>query len=166
MIRNPIDIASRVSPELSRLIESVINQLDTGEPVTLGAIRSFIARELPAEISETEHVHRFDSEESLVDELDGLIAGFGESAAAVDFMYVYASEPLSRAIETVMDDENRESPATLEDVSNAMADGLAGRLIGDGVLEEDEADMLLPELNELIDRFGPDAMAEDFLRYE
>lgn len=166
MIRNPIDIASRVSPELSRLIESVINQLDTGEPVTLGAIRLFIARELPAEISEAEHVHHFDSEESLVDELDGLIAGFGESAAAVDFMYVYASEPLSRAIETVMDDENRERPATLEDVSEALADGLAGRLIGDGVLEEDEADMLLPELNELIDRFGPDAMAEDFLRYE
>ena len=29
MIRNPIDIASRVSPELSGLIETIISQLET-----------------------------------------------------------------------------------------------------------------------------------------
>lgn len=166
MIRNPIDIASRVSPELSDLIESIINRLESDEPVTLQTVHTFITQELPAEIDEAEHMHYFDTDESLVDELDELIAQFGESAAAVDFVYAFASEPLSRAIETVMDDENRENPATLSQVRTAIIDGLSSRLIGDGVLEDDEADMLLPEIDNLVDRFGGDAPAEWFVRYE
>ena len=166
MIRNPIDIASRTSPELSGLIEAIINQFDSDEPVTLAAVRSFIEHELPAGISEDEHMHHFDTGESLVDELDGLIDQFGESAAAIDFVSVYASEPLSRAIETVMNDENRENPATLATIREALANGLATRLIGDGVLEEDEADLLMPEIEELIERFDAEALAENFLRYE
>jgi hypothetical protein len=166
MIRNPIDIASHVSPELSGLIQSIIDQLDTDEPITLSAIRSFITNDLPAEIDETEHMHHFDIDESLVDELDALIDQFGESAAAVDFVYAFASEALSRAIEAVMDDQNQENPVTLSEVKAAIVGGLASRLIGDGVLEEDEADMLIPELESLIERCGPDATAEDFLRYE
>lgn len=166
MIRNPIDIASRVSPELSSFIESIINQLDTDEPVTLGSLRSFITRDLPAEIDETEHMHHFDNGESLVDELDALIDGFGESAPASDFVYAFASEPLSRVIETVANDENRENPATLGAVRDAIVSGLTSRMVGDGVLEEDEAEMLMPEIDSLLDRFGPDAAAEYFLRYE
>lgn len=166
MVRNPIDISSRVSPELSGLIESIINQLDTDEPVTLAGVRSFIAHELPAEISEAEHLHHFDTVESLIDELDALVDGFGESAAAIDFVSVYASEQLSRAIEAVANDENRENPATLATVREALINGLSARLAGDGVLEEDEGDMLIPEIEELIERFGTDALAEEFLRYE
>lgn len=166
MIRNPIDIASRVSPELSGLIESITNQLDTGEPLTLGTVRAFIAHELPAEIDETEHMHHFDNSESLVDELDALIEGFGESASAEDFISAFASEPLSRVIETVANDENRENPATLGAVREALNSGVTSRMIGEGVLEEDEAEMLMPELDALIDHFGADAAAEGFLRYE
>lgn len=166
MIRNPIDIASRTSPELSGLIETIINQLDSDEPVTLASVRSFIAHELPDEANETEEMHHFDIGESIVDELDALIEGFGESAAAIDFVSVFASEPLSRAIETVVNDENRESPPTLATIREAITNGLAARLIGDGVLEEDEADMLMPEIEELIARSGADALAEEFLRYE
>jgi hypothetical protein len=166
MIRNPIDIASRVSPELSSLIDSIINQLGSSEPVTLATIRTFILHEMPAGISESEHMHHFDIGESLIDELDALIDGFGESAAAADFVCAFATEPLSRAIETVVNDENRENPATLATVREAIGSGLAGRLVGDGVLEEDEVEMLMPELDELIDRFGADAIAEGFLRYE
>ncbi len=166
MVRNPIDIASRVSPELSELIQGIIDQLDTDEPITLSTVRSFIGRDLPEEITEDEHLHHFDNAESLVDELDGLIESFGESAAAEDFVYAYASEPLSRAIETVAYDENRENPATLGDVQQAMAEGLAGRMVGDGVLEDDEAELLSPELDSLIERYGSDATAEYFLRYE
>lgn len=166
MIRNPIDIASRVSPELSSLIESMINQLDTSEPITLDSIRTFITYELPAELNETEQLHHFDISESLIDELDALIEAFGESAAAVDFVYAFASEQLSRVIEAVVNDENRENPATLEGVREAIVSGLASRLVGEGVLEDDEDDVLLPEIESLIDRFGSDAPAEDFLRYE
>jgi len=166
MIRNPIDIASRTSPELSSFIETIVNQLDSDEPVTLAAIRLFIEHELPAEISEDEHLHHFDTGESLIDELDALIEGFGESAAAIDFVSVFASEPLSRAIETIMNDENRENSPTLATVREALANGLAARLIGDGVLEDDEADMLMPEIEELIERFDAEDLAENFLRYE
>ena len=166
MIRNPIDIASRTSPELSQLIEGIINQLDSDEPVTLAAVRSFIERELPAEIGEDEHMHRFDVNGSVVDELDDLIDGFGESAAAVDFVSIYASEALSRAIETVMDDENRENPPTLVTVQDALVNGLAARMVGDGILEDDEAELLMAELEELIGRFDGDSLAENFLRYE
>lgn len=166
MIRNPIDIASRVSPELSDLIQSIIDKLETDEPITLAAIRSFIKNDLPAELDETEHMHHFDINESLIDELDVLIEQFGESAAAVDFVYAFASEPLSRAIETVMDDQDQENPVTLSAVKDAIVDGLGSRLVGDGVLEDDEADMLMPETESLIERFGVDAPAETFLRYE
>ena len=166
MIRNPIDIASRVSPELSDLIQSIIDQLDTDEPITLSAIRSFITNDLPGEIDESEEMHHFDTDESLVDELDVLIDQFGESAVAVDFIHAFASEPLSRAIEAVMDDQEEENPVTLSEVQEALAAGLTSRLVGDGVLEDDEADMLMAEIESLIEHYGPDATAEDFLRYE
>ncbi len=166
MIRNPIDISTRVSPELSKLIESIIDQLETDEPITLAMVRSFIVNDLPRELSDAEEMHHFDMDESVVDELDMLIDGFGESAAAVDFVHAFASEQLSRVIETVANDENRENPATLADVRRALAAGLAGRLMGDGVLEDDEGDMLAPELEVLIDRFGGETPAENFLRYE
>jgi hypothetical protein len=166
MIQNPIDISSRVSPELSSLIESIIIQLDSDEPVTLGIVRSFIEHEFPAEINETEQLHHFDSSESMVDELDLLIDEFGESAAAYDFVYAFASEPLSRIIDAIVNDANRENPATLATVKQNIAAGLPGSLVGNGVLDEDEDDTLLPEIDELIARFGDDALAENFLRYE
>jgi len=104
--------------------------------------------------------------ESLIDELDELIEEFGESAAAADFVYAFASEPLSRVIEEVANDENRENPATLAAVKEAIVNGLPGRMVGDGVLDEDEDDVLMPEIEELIEHFGADAPAEEFLRYE
>jgi hypothetical protein len=166
MIRTPIDTASRVSPELSTLIETLINQLDTDEPVTLGSVRSFIAHEMPEEIDEDEALHHIDASESVIDELDELIEEFGELAAAVDFIYAFASEPLSRVTEEVVNDENRKNVPTLEDVRQAIVDGLGGRLVGEGILEEDEGNVLMPEIESLIDRYGADALAEDFLRYE
>ena len=166
MIRNPIDIASRVSPELSSFIETLIDQLESGEPVTLAAVRSFLKHGMPEEMDEDERLHHFDVDESVIDELDELIEQFGESAAAMDFIYAFASEPLSRVIEEVMNDENRENPPTLEEVQEAILDGMGASLVGEGILEDDEDDVLVPEIGNLIDRFGADALAEDFLRYE
>ncbi len=166
MISNPIDISTRVSPELSGIIETLIDQLDSGEPLTLGAVRTFLVHGMPAGMEEDEELHHFDVDESVIDELDQLIEQFGESAAAMDFIYAFASEALSRVIEEVMDDENRENPPTLEEVQEAIASGLGSSLVGDGVLEEDEEEALTPEIENLIEQFGADAMAEDFLRYE
>ena len=166
MIRNPIDIASRVSPELSSLIETLISQLDSNEPVTLGAVRSFIAHDFPGDLDKEEELHHFDVDEALIDELDELIEQFGESAAAMDFIYAFASEALTRVIEEVMDDENRENPPSLQDVHAAILDGIGGRMVGEGVLEEDEDDTLVAEIDDLIEQFGADSLAEEFLRYE
>lgn len=166
MIRNPIDITTRVSTELTSLIEIIINQLESDEPVTLGAIRTFITYDLPEEMSETEEMHHFDVDESVVDEVDGLIEQFGESAPAVDFIYAFASEPLTRVIEAVINDDNYENSPTLETIKEAILDGLPGKLVGDGVLEDDEGDQLLAEINNLIEHYGEDAMAEEYLRYE
>ena len=166
MIRNPIDISSRVSPELSDLIESIINNFDTDEPITLAAVRSFIVNEMPGEIDEAEHMHHFDNAESSVDELDELIEQFGESAVAEDFISAFASEQLTRVIEEVVSDETREVAPSLADVMQAINEGLVGRMVGRGVLEEDEDDVVEPELEGLIERYGADAAAEGFLRYE
>ena len=166
MIRNPVDIASRVSPNLSALIDRQVNDPDVEQPVTLAMVRNFITGLLPVSVSETERLHHVDIDISLLDELDELIEEFGEAALAIDFAQNMATEPLSRVIEAVVNDENRENPPTLETVKDAITSGLAARLVGDGVLEEDEDDALLAEIEALIRRYGTDALAEDFLRYE
>ena len=166
MTLNPIDISSRVSPHLSALLGSRVNNPECEQPVTLMAVRRFLADLLPADFREAERIHRFDISESLLDELDSLIEEFGGAALAVDFMEVKASESLSSAIEAVVNDENRENPPTLAVVRDAIVAGLGARLVGDGVLEDDEDDTLLPEIESLIEQFGADSLAEEFLRYE
>jgi hypothetical protein len=166
MIPNPIDIASRVSPQLSALLRSRINDPETEQPVTLQAVRRFLADLLPTDFKEAEHLHHFDISESLLEELDTLIEEFGETALAIDFAQVNASEQLSRAIETVVNDENRENPPTLATVRDAIVGGLGARMVGDGALEDDEDDTLLSEIEDLIQYFGADTLAEEFLRYE
>jgi len=166
MTHNPLDIASRVSPALSALLNSRVNNPECEQPVTLKAVRRFLADLLPADFKEAERLHRIDVNESLLDELDTLIEEFGATALAVDFIQTSASEPLSRAIETVVNDENRENPPALAAVRNAILSGLGARLVGDGVLEDDEGETLLSEIEALIEQFGTDTLAEDFLRYE
>jgi hypothetical protein len=166
MTPNPIDVASRVSPQLSALLGSRVDNPECEQPVTLMAVRRFLADLLPADFKETERLHHFDISESLLDELDTLIEEYGATAVAVDFVQVKASEALSSAIESVLDDENRENPPTLSVVRDAIVGGLGARLVGDGVLEDDEDYTLLSEIEALIEQFGADTLAEEFLRYE
>ena len=166
MIQNSIDVATYVSSNLSALIESQVNDPDAEQPATLASVRAFITNLLPASLSEAERLHHVDIDASLLDELDVLIEEFGDDALAIDFSRSTASEPLSRVIDAVMNDENRENPPTLETVRDAIASGLPARLVGDGVLEDDEDDALLSEIEALIRRYGADSLAEEFLRYE
>lgn len=166
MIRHPMDVASRVSPRLSALLRSRVNDPDCEQPITLLAVRRFLADLLPADFKEAERLHHFDVDASLLDELDALIEEFGATALAVDFVQVSASEQLSRVIEAVVNDENRENPPTLAAVKDAIVAGLGTRLVGEGVLEEDEDDTLMAEIDALIEYSGADTLAEEFLRYE
>jgi hypothetical protein len=166
MTRNPIDVASHVSPRLSALLGSRVDNPECEQPVTLMAVRRFLADLLPAEFNEAERMHHFDVDASLLDELDALVEEFGAAALAVDFVQSSASEPLSRAIEWVVNDDNRENPPTLATVRDALLDGLGARLMGDGAIEDDEADTLQSEIEALIEYFGADTLAETLLRYE
>jgi hypothetical protein len=165
MIPDSIDISSGVSSNLAALIESRVNDPDAEEPVTLASVRVYLAALLPT-VDEAEKLHHFDIDESLLDELDALIEEYGGDVLAIDFVDNAASEALSQVIDTLMNDENRENPPTLGTVRDALASGLSAKLVGDGVLEEDEDDSLLAETEALIQRYGEDALAERFLRYE
>lgn len=166
MIRNSVDIATRISPSLSAVIEGRVNDPDAEQPMTLATVRNFVIGLLPTAYSETEQMHHFDISESLLDELDALIEEFDGDALAIDFVQGAASEPLSRVIDVVVNDENRENPPTLGAVREAITAGLSASLVGEGVLEEDEDDTLLAEIDALIDHHGIDSLAEQFLRYE
>ena len=166
MIRNPIDIDARVSCNLSALIESQVGDPDAEQPVTLASVRAFIAGLLPTSLDETERMHHFDIDASLLDELDALIEEYGGDVLAIDFAQNTASEALSRVIDAVMNDENRENPPTLGVIRDAVTSNLPAKLVGDGMLEDDEDDTLLAEIETLIRRYGEDALAEQFLRYE
>jgi hypothetical protein len=163
---HPIDIASRVSPRLSALLRSRVENPDCEQPVTLRSVRRFLADLLPEDFKEAEQRHHFDIAESPLDELDALIEEFGGSALAIDFVQSNASESLSSVIESVVNDENRENPPTLGGVRDAILAGLGARLVGDGVLEDDEDDTLLAEIDALIEQFGADASAETFIYNE
>lgn len=166
MIRNPLDVSTLVSPRLSALLERLVNDPNADEPPTLGTARDFLLGLLPPSVTEAERLHHFDVSESLLDELNTLIEEYGADAPAADFVRATASEPLSRVIETLLDDENRDGPPTLETVREAIVDGLGARLVGEGVLDEDEDEGLLSEIEGLIEEYGPDALAENFVRYE
>lgn len=166
MIRNPIDVATRVSSNLSALIENRINRSEPGQIITLEDMREFLAGLLSDAFTETEQLHHFDVNESLLDELNALIEEYGETPAAIDFIQKVASEPLSRVIEATIIQRSPDSPPTLESVREAMTSGLTARLVGEGALEEDEDDNLIAEIDALISCYGSDALAEEFIRYE
>ncbi|MEK7792320.1 MAG: hypothetical protein AAB306_04160 [Pseudomonadota bacterium] len=54
MIRNPIDVATRVSPNLSALIENRINRSELEQYITLATIHDFVAGLLTDAFNETE----------------------------------------------------------------------------------------------------------------
>jgi len=166
MDHNPVDVASRVSSRLSALIEGQVSDPDADQPVTLASVRMFLLSLLSRESKEAERMHRFDIGDSMLDELDDLIEEFGGDTLAIDFAQHEASEALSTVIEAVMSDDTRDNMPTLETVREAIATGLATELVGEGLIEEDEEAGLLAEIDGLIERFGADGLAEEFLRYE
>ncbi|MFN7087209.1 MAG: hypothetical protein ACK4N4_11365 [Burkholderiales bacterium] len=163
-IRLPIDVATRVSTELSGIIEKLVNDPDREEPPTLEEVREAVDEEY-AGLAEIEALHP-QERASVLAELDALIEEFGGEALAADFIVSKASEGLSRIIETVMGEPGRPRRPTLDAVREAMRDGLTARLVGDGTLDPDEESSLLAEIDGLIERFGGDALAEEFVRFE
>lgn len=163
-IRLPIDVTTRVSTELSAIIEALVNDPDREEPLTLEEVRA-IVDEGDSGTAELELLHPQDRTSALA-ELDDLIEEFGGEVLAADFVVTKASEGLSRIIETTMNDMSLRRRPTLGMVRAAMAGGLTARLMGDGTLDPDEEGTLLSEIDGLIVRFGANALAEELVRFE
>jgi len=163
-IRPSIDVATRVSAELAAVIEKLAER---GEepPRTLGELRAALLAHGRAGRRQTEFLHPQDHE-SLLSEIDTLIAEFGPEALALDFVLRRASEALSRVIEAAMNDPALSDSPTLGAVRQAITAGLAARLVGEGTLDEDEEVGLLGEIDELIERHGARAPAEPLIRFE
>lgn len=165
-IRPSIDVATRVSPELSAIIEELMNDPDReAPPQTLEEMRVALIRRGTAGTRETEFLHPRD-EASLLVELDRLIEEYGMEAPAADFVVVKASEGLSRLIQAAMDGISRPRAPTLGAVREAMVDGLTARLIGEGAIDEDDEGVLLGEIDEMIRRYGEETIAETLIRFE
>ncbi|MGA8049793.1 MAG: hypothetical protein WCA09_06415 [Burkholderiales bacterium] len=163
-IRHSIDVANRVSPKLSRLINELLEREGT-TPDTLADVRAALRARGGASVRQTEFLHPQD-QESLLVEIDQLIEEFGPEARSVDFVLKRASEGLSRVIEAAMNDPALPRVPTLGAVREAMNAGLTARLVGEGALEEDEEATLLGEIDELIERHGARAPAELLIRFE
>ena len=164
-IRASIDVSTRVSAGLSDLLQSLADDPDLEEPPTLGEVRAALLDESPPSTRETEFLHPLDHE-TLLAELDALIDEFGDDALAVDFVSTNASEGLSRVIEAAISDMRPPRVPSLAAVREAMVDGLTARLVGGGALDEDDDGNLLAEIDQLIERYGEDSLAEDFIRFE
>jgi len=164
-IRPSIDVATRISPELSAIIEGLVNDPDReAPPQTLGEVRIALVERGTSEVRETEFLHPQDETSPLV-ELDRLIEEFGKEATAIDFIAAKASEGLSRVIQAALDDISLRA-RTLGGLREAMASGLTARLIGEGAIDEDDEGVLFGEIDELIRRYGEDTPAETLIRFE
>lgn len=164
-IRPFIDVATRISPELSVIIEELVNDPDReAPPQTLKEVRGALVRRTPGG-REAEFLHPQD-ETSLLVELDRVIEEYGGDAPAVDFIVAKASEGLSRIIQAAMDNINFTRAPTLGAIREAMVSGFTARLIGEGAIDEDDEGVLLGEIDELIRRYGEDTLGETLVRFE
>jgi hypothetical protein len=155
----PEHVFENTSNELSAVIATVLDDDDLAQPATLADVREAILAEVKT-ISIP--LNRFSSDEwqQLRDEIDGLIEEFAADALAVRFLKPWASEPLGRLIEAGLDELGE---PTLGGLFDAAERGLLANLIGQGEIDDDEAQTVIAELSNLINRHGPDALAEDFL---
>ena len=162
----PIDIATRVSAELSARIEKMIDAADGEPPQTLDEVRSALLAHSASSTRQTEFLHPQQDRESLLVELDDLIEEYGGEALATEFVVARPTEGLSRVIEAAINEPTLPGTPTLGAVRAAMVEGLTARVAGEGTIDEGDEGVLLGEIDALIRRYGADAPAEDLIRFE
>jgi thiamine monophosphate synthase len=155
----PEDVFDNTSDEMSAVIASVLDDDELDQPATLASVREAILAQVK---TVTIPLNRFSSDEwqGLRDEIDALIDEYDADALAVRFLRPWASEALQRLIEAGLDELG---DVTLGNLFEAMEAGLLAQLIGQGEIDDDEAQTVIAELQNLIDRHGADALVEDFL---
>ena len=155
----PKDVFENTSDELSAVISTVLDDDELAQPATLASVREAVLAEVK---TITIPLNRFSSDQwqQLRDEIDFLIEEYGADALAVRFFKPWASEPLRRLIEAGLDELGE---PTLAGLFQAAERGLLANLIAQGEIDDDEAQTVIAELKNLIDRHGSDALAEEFV---
>ena len=155
----PEDVFENTSDEMSALIADVLDDGNLAQPATLDSVREAVLARIK---TATIPLNRFSSGQwqQLHDEIEALIEEYGADALAVRFFKPWASEPLRRLIEAGLDELGE---PTLQGLFDAAEAGLLAHLIGQGEIDDDEAQTVIAELARLVDRHGPEALAEDYL---
>jgi hypothetical protein len=155
------DVNESTSEALSAVIEKVLNDEEIAQPATLDSVREEVLKGVK---TVTIPLNRFsdDQLQELRDEIDYLIEEYGKDAAAVRFLKLRASLALTQLIDAGIDKLGEPSLAQLFD---ELENGLLANLIAKGELDDDEAQTVTAELQALIEKHGPDAIAEEFVRY-
>lgn len=154
------DVYENTSESLSAVIEKVLDDEEIAQPAELASLREEILKGIK---TVTIPLNRFsdDQLQELRDEIDYLIDEYGKDALAVSFLKPRASQALTELIEAGID---KLGEPTLAQLFNELESGLLANLIGKGDLDDDEAQTVIAELQALIDKHGPDAIAEEFVQ--
>jgi hypothetical protein len=154
----PADVFQNTSNGLSGLIAEIVDDEAVTQPATLDAVRAVI---LPKTTTAGVPLNRFSSDErqALRDEIDALIDEYGADALAIRFMRPWVSDGLGCLISAGLDELGTPN---LGEIFAVAESGLLAHLIGQGEIDDDEAQTVIAELKNLIERHGEDALAEDF----
>mgnify|MGYP006302806327 CR=1 FL=1 len=160
------DLADRVSPALAAVVRRALDDPDRSEDATLWVVRMAMTRGLVAEMVRTGELD-YRERESVFQEIEQLIAEFGEGVPAVHLLRYRAPGPLSAVISALLERwDDAERPVTLRDVRTAIDRGFLAELVGEGVIDADRDDEVPPQLDALVRSMGEDALAEELLGAE
>lgn len=160
----PVDVFEEVSPELSVVIESVLEAPDEGDASSLGAVRTAMQGGILQELSISHRIPA-DQDDILSAEIDGLIEQYGTDALAVRFARPRASADLTTVIEATIDREGEPQALTLGRLRETMRTGLLAELIGTGDILADDEQTLWDEVDRLIDLHGAHTIAEKLMLF-
>ena len=155
------DVYENTSEDLSTVIQKVLGDEEIAQPATLASVREEVLKDvktitIPLNTFATERL------QELRNEVEALIEEYGNDALAVRFFKPRASQALTQLIDYGMDKLGEPS---LSQLFNELEHGLLAKLIAEGELDDDEAQTVTAELQALIEKHGPDAIAEEFVRY-
>ena len=155
------DIYENISEALSTVIQNVLNDEDIVQPASLASVREEILKDVKT-LTIPLNTFSGDQLQELRNEITALIEEYGDDALAVRFLKPRASQALTNLIEAGVDKLGEPS---LNQLFNELEQGLLAKLVAEGELDDDEAQTVTAELQALIEKHGPDAIAEEFMRY-